>query len=219
MAADKKTYLWPLAQELAKVWPDNRTVNLVFHGHSIPSGYTANHMIRPFDAYPHLIHRALHQRFPCAVMNCIVTAIGGEGAVSGSRRFQDEALCHRPDLIIIDYARNDRFAPRERVEAGWRAMLELAAQRGMPVLLVTPLPDCGRVYWDPAQLVTPLEWILDMIRRLADEYAVGLADAAAAFADLERRGAQASDFLLSVNHPNREGHMLVVRELLRWFPL
>jgi lysophospholipase L1-like esterase len=176
-------------------------------------------MIRPFDAYPHLMHQALHRRYPCAVMNCIVTAIGGEGVVSGARRFRAKALCHRPDLVIIDYARNDRFSPREQVEAAWRGMVEQAEQAGVPVLLVTQLPECGRVYWDPAQLVTPLEWILDMIRRLADEYAVGLADVAAEFEDLERRGAQAADFLLSVNHPNREGHLLVVRELMRWFPL
>lgn len=218
MTADKQTYLWPLAQELAKMWPGNRTVNLVFHGHSIPAGYAAGNVVRPFDAYPHLVHEILQQRFPGAVINCIVTAIGGENALSGAQRFRAEALCHRPDLVAIDYATNDRFAPREQVEASWRSMLEQAAEAGVPVLLVTPLPDCCRAYYDPAQLVTPFPWLQDMIRRLADEYAVGLADASAAFENRVRVGAQASDFLISVNHPNRRGHMLVADELMRWFP-
>lgn len=34
-------YLSPIIDELAKRWPDNRTVNIVCHGHSVPSGYFA----------------------------------------------------------------------------------------------------------------------------------------------------------------------------------
>ena len=37
--ADKTTYLSDIKQELQKTWPENRTINLVFHGHSVPSGY------------------------------------------------------------------------------------------------------------------------------------------------------------------------------------
>jgi len=37
--ADPKVYLSDVKQELEKTWPQNRTVNLVFHGHSVPAGY------------------------------------------------------------------------------------------------------------------------------------------------------------------------------------
>ena len=38
-AADPAEYLNDLKREMRKEWPKNRTVNLVFHGHSVPAGY------------------------------------------------------------------------------------------------------------------------------------------------------------------------------------
>ena len=32
-------YLDNLLNEMAKKWPGNKTINIVFHGHSVPSGY------------------------------------------------------------------------------------------------------------------------------------------------------------------------------------
>ena len=37
--ADPTTYLTELKSEMQIEWPKNRTINLVFHGHSVPSGY------------------------------------------------------------------------------------------------------------------------------------------------------------------------------------
>ena len=36
--ADKKTYLADMVAEMYKKWPDNRTLNIEFHGHSVPTG-------------------------------------------------------------------------------------------------------------------------------------------------------------------------------------
>ena len=33
--------------ELRKSWPDNRTINIVFHGHSVPSGNFTNATPQP----------------------------------------------------------------------------------------------------------------------------------------------------------------------------
>lgn len=41
-----------IRQELQKKWPDNRTVNLVFHGHSVPSGYANTPNVKTLQAYP-----------------------------------------------------------------------------------------------------------------------------------------------------------------------
>lgn len=38
-AADPASYLAPVIGELGREYPRNRTVNLVFHGHSVPAGY------------------------------------------------------------------------------------------------------------------------------------------------------------------------------------
>lgn len=91
-----------LDQLLKTPWPKNRTVNLVFHGHSVPAGYHKTPEVRPFESYPHLVHLAVKARYPHAVVNGIVTAIGGENCVAGEARFERDVLRHQPDLVMID---------------------------------------------------------------------------------------------------------------------
>ena len=74
--ADYINYLNPVLDEFAKRWPDNKTVNIVCHGHSVPSGYFATPFVNTFESYPHLLHKIVKERFPFAVLNVIVTAIG-----------------------------------------------------------------------------------------------------------------------------------------------
>ncbi len=50
-------------------WPQNRLLNIVCHGHSVPAGYFATPVVDTFHAYPHLLHRELKHRFPFAVAN------------------------------------------------------------------------------------------------------------------------------------------------------
>lgn len=59
-------------------------------------------------AYPNLLRVALPERFPHAVINLIVTGIGGENSVSGAARFDADVLIHKPGVLFIDYALNDR---------------------------------------------------------------------------------------------------------------
>ena len=70
-------YLADVVAVLKAQWPGNRTVNIVCHGHSVPSGYFATPVVDTFNAYPHLLHQGLKHRFPFAVVNVIVAAIGG----------------------------------------------------------------------------------------------------------------------------------------------
>ena len=55
-AANPLTYLEAIRGMLAKQWPDNRTVNLVCHGHSVPAGYFATPFVNTFEAYPCLLY-------------------------------------------------------------------------------------------------------------------------------------------------------------------
>ena len=110
--ADRRPYLREVVGFAAGPVARNRTVHIVCHGHSVPAGYFATPMVDTFNAYPPLLHRELKHRFPFAVVNVIVTAIGGEGSPQGADRFEADVLCHRPDLVTIDYGLNDR-------RAGW----------------------------------------------------------------------------------------------------
>ena len=198
-------------------WPNNRAVNLIFHGHSVPSGYFATPLVDTFHAYPHLLHRELKQRFPYAHINAITTAIGGENAERGAARFESEVLCHRPDVICIDYALNDRRSGLEAARNAWTQMIQQAKDKNIPVILLTPTWDITQLPDADDQEREALLAHAEQVRQLADEYDLGLADSSKAFAKAtQTEGLQ--NFLSWSNHPNQRGHQLVADELAEWFP-
>lgn len=212
--ADPQQYLAGLTAAMQVEWPKNRTVNIVCHGHSVPAGYFKTPVVDTFNAYPHLLHLALKSRHPYAVINVIVTAIGGENSAQGAARFEQDVLSHRPDLITIDYALNDRGLGIDAARKNLVAMIELAKQKGIPVLLLTPTPDQRAKLDDPRD---PLEQQAQMIRALAVQQQVGLVDSLQAFRDRVAAGEALADLMSQSNHPNRKGHDLVVAELMKWF--
>lgn len=215
MAAQQITYLHDLCDELAKHWPDNRTVNIVCHGHSVPSGYRCTPYVDPFHSYPHLLHRLVKERFPYAVVNVIVTAIGGENSAQGARRFESDVLCHKPDLITIDYALNDRQISLAEAEASWRSMIERALERKIKVILLTPS-------WEQSIFTGSEDWNTlikhtEQVRRLAAEYEVGLSDTFRSYERYIQNGGSPQDLLSHVNHPSNLGHEIIAQDLSRWF--
>ena len=192
-------------------WPKNHTINLVFHGHSVPSGYQKTPDVRPFEAYPQLVFQGLKKDHPFAVMNCIVTAIGGEDSISGAARFEKDVLCHQPDVIFIDYALNDRRQPLDKVEAAWKSMVRQAKQRKIPVVLLTPTGDSSAKLNDPAD---PLCQRAVLIRKIAKEENVPLADVFATWCAEVTGGVPQADLLSQVNHPNLKGNTLAASTVL-----
>lgn len=208
-------YLRETVQAMQVKWPANRTINIVCHGHSVPAGYFKTPVVDTLNAYPHLLLAGLKQRFPFAVVNVIVTAIGGENAVSGAKRFEADVLTHRPDVLLIDYALNDRGVGLEKARAAWTQMIAQAKERSIEVILLTPTGDLSARLDDPAD---PLNRHADQIRALAREQGVALVDSLAAFQRHVATGGRLADLMSQVNHPNRRGHELVTAELLKWFP-
>lgn len=212
--ADRDSYLENLRVQLGKKWPDNKTVNIVFHGHSVPAGYARTPVVNTLHAYPHLTLCGLKERYPNAVVNVITTAIGGEQSEQGAERFEAEVLTHRPDVLLIDYALNDRTIGLERSEKAWRQMIEAALGRGVKVILLTPTPDLSEdILAEDGRLAAHA----GLIRRLAAEYHVGLADVYAAFRARAEAGEQISLYMSQVNHPNALGHSVAAAEILPWF--
>jgi acyl-CoA thioesterase-1 len=76
-------YLANVITELQKKWPDNHSINLVFHGHSVPSGYQKTPIITTFGSYPFLTLKLITEKYPTDVVNVINTSIGGENAEQG----------------------------------------------------------------------------------------------------------------------------------------
>ena len=94
-------------------------------------------------------------------------------------------------------------------------MIMMAKAEDIKVLLLTPTLDVNHVSGNTEE---SLNQHAEQIRSLAVEYNVGLVDSLAAF-DLElKNGVKNSDMLSNGwNHPNRRGHDIVVREILKWF--
>lgn len=213
-AANPATYLDSLKAELRKQWPYNRTINLVFHGHSVPSGYFRTPEVRTFDSYPYLVLRKLKSLYPNAVINVILTSIGGENSVQGAKRFREEVLPHRPDVVFIDYALNDRGPGLGNAKAAWEEMTTEAIENDIKVILLTPSPD-QRV--DITRPGNELEDFTKMIRALAEKHHVGLADSYGQFRQLALAGEDLKEFMAQVNHPNKKGHGLIAAEIMKYF--
>lgn len=212
--ADPSTYLNDLKLEMQKEWPKNRTINIVFHGHSVPAGYFKTPQVNTLGAYPNLFLKKLKTIYPLAVVNVIVTAIGGENSVKGAERFERDVLIHKPDLILIDYSLNDRGVGLEKAYLAWNQMIKSAKNQGVKVILLTPSPDQNVNYADPAN---ELLKHADQVRKLASEHQLGLADSYHAFEFLYPDKEKLSKYMSQVNHPNELGHELIANELIKWF--
>jgi len=212
--ADPATYLSDLKTELQKQWPKNRTISIVFHGHSVPAGYFKTPQVNTLGAYPQQFLRKLKEIYPFATVNVIVTAIGGENSLSGEKRFEKDVLTHNPDLILIDYALNDRGAGLLESYIAWNNMIKQSQNRGVKIILLTPSPDQSVNYADSRN---ELKGHSDQIRKLAAENHVGLADSYAAFEPFYSNKKKLSEMMSQVNHPNEKGHELIANELIKWF--
>jgi len=204
-------YLRDFKEQLELQWPKNKTINVVFHGHSVPSGYFVAPRVRTLDAYPHLFLRYLKENYPNAVINCITTSIGGENSQQGANRFKEDVLVMKPDVLFIDYGLNDRGIGLEKAEASWRRMIEYALAAGVKAILFTPTPDLNEDILDEN---APLVDHAGMIRMLGEDYAIPVVDTYARFKSLRESGCELSKYMAQKNHPNALGHAEVLKEMV-----
>jgi len=214
-AANPQTYLQDVCTQLGKQWPKNRTIRIVCHGHSVPAGFFKTPVVDTFNAYPHLLHAGLKKRFPYAVIEVIVTAIGGENSISGEARFEEEVLSLKPDVILIDYALNDRGAGLEKAKTAWASMIRQAKEQGVKTILLSPTADTRSDISNPDD---PLNQHAQQVRTLASEHQIGIVDSLALFKAYMNEGNSLEELMSQINHPNRKGHDLVADALLEWFP-
>lgn len=206
--------LTDIVQALEVDWPKNKTIHFVCHGHSVPAGYFKTPVVNSDQSYPALWQTGLRQQFPHAVLNVIVTAIGGEDSIAGAARFERDVLALRPAVVTIDYALNDRGAGLVKAKAAWVQMIVAAKAAGIRVILLTPTPD-QRVNIDDLQ--NSLNLHAEQVRALAQEHGVLLIDSLALFKAQLKAGVPLPDLMSQVNHPNGAGHALIAEALLGLF--
>jgi acyl-CoA thioesterase I len=213
-SADPSTYLNDLKAELKKEWPKNRTINLVFHGHSVPAGYFKTPVVNTLEAYPYQVLRALKAEYPFAVINIINTSIGGENSESGSKRFEKEVLNHKSDVLFIDYALNDQGIGLERAKMAWEKMISMAVKNGIKVVLLSPSPD-QRV--NILEVNNVLQQHSNQIKGLSQKYGIGFVDSYELFHQRVVTGEPITFYMSQVNHPNEKGHWLISNAIMRYF--
>jgi lysophospholipase L1-like esterase len=120
-------------------------------------------------------------------------------------------------VVTIDYALNDRGIGLEKAGAAWRSMIESALARDVKVILLTPTADEALARRPLPPEGEALERHAELVRELAAAYGVGLADSLAAFKRRLEAGEDLASLLSTGNHPNRAGHEIVAKEILRWF--
>jgi len=213
-AAAFEDYLSDIKIEFKKEWPSNKTINLVFHGHSVPAGYFKTPIVNTMDAYPMQVLAQLKTNYPLAVINVINTSIGGENSEHGQKRFRKDVLSHHPDIVFIDYALNDRGLGLSKSKKAWSAMIRAALSKHCKVILLTPSPDQRD---DILDVHTELQQHADQIVALAKEFNVGLIDSYSIFKQQVESGQALPLFMSQVNHPNKKGHQLIANEIMKYF--
>jgi acyl-CoA thioesterase-1 len=213
-AINPSDYLDEIKNELKIEWPKNRTINLVFHGHSVPAGFFKTPVVNTLSSYPYQVLKELKAIYPFAVINIINTSIGGENSLSGEKRFKSEVLTHKPDVLFIDYALNDRGAGLEKARAAWQSMIKSALKKNIKIILLTPSPDQRVDILEPNNI---LDQHADQIKELALENKVGLIDSYGLFKKKVLEGKEVSSYMSQVNHPNELGHQLITEEILKYF--
>lgn len=212
--AQTNDYLKEIKEELKKEWPHNRTINLVFHGHSVPTGYFRTPEVRTFESYPFLLLKQLKTIYPNAAINVITTSIGGENSTQGAKRFKKDVLTHKPDVLFIDYALNDRKIGLEKSKHNIEKMIKAALKKKIKVILLTPSAD------QTVDLLQPgnqLELFADAIKELAAKYKVGVVDSYSQFKKLVEDKKNLKDYMAQSNHPNEKGHQLIADGIMVYF--
>lgn len=225
--ADPATYLSSLVTMLNLATPQNRTANLLFHGHSVPCGYAAFGAVNRLVAYPFDLLKRLNARFPNAVVNSVTTSIGGENSTLGAPRLATDVLGFARgnqasatsvtvlDVVFIDYAVNDYTVADAVVQNNWNSMIDACQAASVPVILLTGSPLNTTDLENPADALVHKA---QLIRDMAAAQGVGLADTMEAFRLAVAGGTPLGNLLVSANHPNAAGHELMGGELIKYFP-
>ena len=211
---DKSDYLNDLKLELQQKWPGNRTINLVFHGHSVPAGYFKTPVVNTLGSYPYQVLEKLKTQYPYAVINVINTAIGGENSNQGEKRLESDVLTHKPDVLFIDYALNDRRIGLDSAKVAWESMIEKALAQNIKVILLTPSPDQSV---DLEADNTVLDQHAKQIRELSEKYKIGLVDSYVLFKKNAKSSRKLRSYMSQGNHPNEKGHALIAEGILEYF--
>ena len=193
-----------------------KEVSLVFWGDSVTAGGDAS---SPEKAFPALFVKMLHKLFPKAKIKMVNAGIGGSNTNQRLPNIESEVLAYKPDLVVIEFV-NDMGFSEENLRNNYFKAIDLIRERGGEVIILTPhftMPSMMGL--SSVKNAKETRKAVEILRKIAREKGVGLADASKRWEHLAKEGIPYVTLLYNgINHPDDRGHLLFVEELLKFFP-
>jgi acyl-CoA thioesterase-1 len=182
----------------------DQSVKIVGFGDSITGVYYHTGAVH---AWPELLGDKLRQRFRAADVQIINAGISGNTSAQALARLTSDVLVHAPHLVVVMFGMNDVVHASPAEYAGnLRAIVRGIQAKGAEVVLVTPNYAYDE---DPARPVSRISEFAAIMRQVAGETGVTLADAHAFYRTEHDRGPETWMRLMSDPvHPNLRGHNL-----------
>jgi lysophospholipase L1-like esterase len=191
-------------------------VTVVTWGDSVTAGGDAS---TPDKAFAPLFCTRLGERFPKSKVTHVNAGIGGSSTLGRLAAIQAEVLAHKPDLVTIEFI-NDMGLPEERVRENYRSAFEQIRAAGAEIILITPHFSMPPWMGHPHSRGKETRATVELLRAIAAEHNVGLADTSRRWEHLETEGLPYVTLLVNgINHPDDRGHELFVKDLMSFFPV
>lgn len=178
----------------------------------------------PREGYIGKLQERLDRLYPAAAVSILNAGISGDSAPGGLNRLEQDVLCHKPDLVTVNFGLNDAMGGLEKLEGYASAMqciMERILDSGAECILVTPNHMCG--YVSPLlegellkdiaakamriQKDGVLAAFVDAARKCAQKTGVPIADSYAVWDRLSAIGVDTTAMLVNhINHPVSDAH-------------
>ncbi len=171
------------------------------------------------ESYPEKFRERLSDRYEATSVSVINAGIAGDTILGMEARLTRDVISHNPDLTIVngslnwgaDMGSNQIFAASLR-----RIVRRIKAETDSDIILMTPNMRNEAIY--PEQDAPPLQERVEMIRRIAAEEDVCLADAYAVWEGFTALGHPVQGLLANgLNHPTPAGHQVFAEILMKFF--
>ena len=147
---------------------------------------------------------ALAKVYPKAQVRMINAGISGHTTTQGLARMEKDVIAHKPQLVVVMFGMNDVVRTEPEVfRANLRTIVDRLRASGAAVVLCTP----NSVYPNPTRPTERLAQFAQIVRDVAEETSVRLADCYTAYEEIRRKDVTEWRLLMSETiHPSINGH-------------
>jgi len=190
-------------------------VTIVTWGDSVTAGGDVS---SPDKMFAQLFPARLRERFPKSKIAHVNAGIGGTSTSGRLPAIQQEVIAHKPDLVTIEFV-NDVGIPEAQLRQNYKSAFEQIRAAGAEIILITPhfvMPEWMGHEHPRGKETRPT---IELLRKIAEENRVGLADTSRRWEHLEEEGLPYTTLLVNgINHPDDRGHEMFVKDLMSFFP-